>query len=133
MTKNIKDESLFVYCPTCREEGCRIVEAEGNDLESEEVLYFTCGNRKCEDYGRDLEPSKEWWARYCREEEVARAEAEEAELARLIKKDVKVACMQWTGSVLVFDGGPLNFDLLISVDEAGNECWDHPAIHPDHS
>jgi hypothetical protein len=86
MAKDIKDESLFVYCPTCRKQGCCIVEAEGNDLESEEVLYFTCGNRKCEDYGRDLEPSREWWARYYKEEETARAQAEDAEIAQLMKK-----------------------------------------------
>jgi hypothetical protein len=139
MTENIKDEALFIYCPTCKKKGCCVAEPEGSDLEWEVVMYWHCGNESCQDYWRDLEPSPVWWAHHRRQEELAREEGEKffADLASspdgAMGRDVEVACMQWTGSVLVFNGGPLNFDLLISVDEAGNECWDHPAIHPDHS
>ena len=89
MTKNIKDELSFVYCPTCGEEGCCIAEPEGGDLDFEVVLYWSCENKECRDYGKDLEPSREWWARYYKEEQVAMAEMEEAELARLFEEDEK--------------------------------------------
>ena len=84
MTKNIKDESLFVYCPTCGHEACCVQEREGSDIEPEEVLYFHCGNNECPSCDMDIEPSQEWWNRRHKEEQ-----AIHAELARLFEKDQK--------------------------------------------
>ena len=83
MTKNIKNEALFVYCPTCGEEGCCIAEPEGSDLEWEVVLYWSCENTECTDCGKDLEPSKEYWENQRKQEELFLLEEEEffAEIA----------------------------------------------------